>query len=199
MGVSTIQRPAIEAHEWRQFLLRRENPEIRQHEAPPPYRAAMEFIDYEAIERRATVLIEAHEAGPKLEIKQEYDDNARTALFEALTASGHLSRVELQGTLEEVNAQVLNRLLNGYDFTLPDHELKRRFKEICEELVVQDVHQQITLGILPADTEVATESAYVVGMSDEAARKAGYRSYNRKGMTRATGLILHDEIGRAHV
>lgn len=50
---------------------------------------------------------------------------------------------------------------------------------------------QIASGQLPPDTEVGTESAYVVGMSDEAARNIGYRSYNRKGMTRSTGLRMN--------
>lgn len=186
-----MQAQEIQAQRWRDYLAYEQYE--RERNEPAPYRSCEELIDYTAIQERAIRLLEAHEAKPKVEIKQEYQDNARTALFEALTASGHLSRIELGGTLDEINTQVLNRLLNGYDYDLPDHELKRRFQEICEELVIQEVQLQIANGMLPPDTEVATESTYVVGMSDDAAKKIGYRPYNRKGMTRSTGLRMHED------
>ena len=160
----------------------------------PPYRLANEFIDYALIENQARQLIESFQPRPKSELKQEYRDNARTAIFEALTASGHISEIEITGTLEEVNKQVLDRLLNGYyDPGLPEHEKKRRFREICEELIIQEVQRRILAGELPPDTEIASESTYVLGMSDEAAMQIGYRPYNKKGMTRSTGLLVHPE------
>ncbi len=155
-----------------------------------PYKAAAEYIDYEAIIQRAVALIEAHQGKEKAELKQEYHDNAATAIFEAITASGHLSEIRITGTPDEVNQQVLDRLLNGYDLSLPTHELKRRFQEIVEELVWQETQMQILTGFLPPDTLIITESPYVTGMSDEMARSLGYRSYNKKGMNRSTSLDL---------
>jgi hypothetical protein len=162
----------------------------------PPYRVAAEIVDYADIEQRAMALVEAHQQKPKSEMPQEYADNARTAIFEALTASGHLSTVEVHGKLDEIHGQVTERLLNGYDINLPTHELKRRFREICEELVRHEVARKIIAGDLPPDTCVMTDSTYVTnedGMTDQLASSLGYRPYNHKGMARSTELLMHPD------
>jgi len=152
--------------------------------------SAEHFIDRFAIEQEAAALIERHQAKESILPPAEYLNNARTALFEALTASGHLSRVEFEGTLEEVNQQVLERLLNGYSDDLPLHERQRRFMELCEELLVQQTHAKILSGELPPDTEVLTISDYPYALSDHAAMELGYNAYNRKGMVRTNGLVV---------
>jgi hypothetical protein len=117
--------------------------------------------------------------------EREYRDNARTALMEALTASGHLSVVEIEGTLEEINTQILRRLLNGWDESLPHYELSRRFAEICNELFIQKTHRAIVKGSLPPDTEVLEVSDHPEPLLGA---QLGYRDANRKGMVRSTGL-----------
>ncbi len=148
--------------------------------------ASDEFLlDQAVIEVRAQALIDSRHEQPEVPVyMSEYRDNARTALMEAMTLSGHLSVVEISGTLEEINQQVLNRLLNGWNDNLPEHEKKRRFAEICEELVIQETHQAIVLGILPPDTEVAVVSDIPVVVM----KGIGYRYSNGKGMARSTGL-----------
>lgn len=119
----------------------------------------------------------------------EYRDNARTALMEALTASGHLSRVEIIGqSVEDINQQVLSRLLNGYDQSLPQHELDRRRAEIEEELLIQKTHLDIVAENLPPDLSVSVISDYPEAMTDDQAISLGYRASNKKGMVRTTSL-----------
>jgi len=157
-----------------------------QHRTHEGIHAAGEFFDRELTEAEAWRLIDDRDRMPPVEVRpQERRDNARTALMEALTASGHESVVEISGTLGEINAQVLRRLLNGWDESLPQHELARRFAELCNELVIQRVHWAIVEGLLPSDTEVLEISDY-----PEALRGAqlGYRDSNKKGMVRSTGL-----------
>ena len=102
--------------------------------------AADEFVNRQEIEAEAWQLIKQRDKLQHGKFKlQERQDNARTALMEALTASGHLSPVEIHGRLEEINAQVLKRLLNGWVESLPDHEKDRRFAELCNELIIQRV------------------------------------------------------------
>ncbi len=148
--------------------------------------AAGEFVlDQAAIEAQAQALIDSRHQMPEVPMYMpEYRDNARTALMEAMTRSGHLSVVEISGSLEEINQQVLNRLLNGWNDNLPEHEQKRRFAEICEELVIQETHWAIVIGILPPETEVAVLSDIPV----VAIKGIGYRYENAKGMARSTGL-----------
>lgn len=143
------------------------------------------LLDQAAIEARAQELIDSRNEQPEVPVyRAEYRDNARTALMEAMTLSGHLSVVEITGSLDEINQQVMSRLLNGWNDNLPEHEKKRRFAEICEELVVQETHQAIVCGILPADTEVAVVSDIPVVVM----KGIGYRYSNGKGMARSTGL-----------
>lgn len=143
------------------------------------------------IDEKALALINAHKKQETMLPPQEYNDNARTALFEALSASGHLSRVEINGSLDEVNAQVMNRLLNGFNDMLPAHERKRRFKEICEEVKIQQAAKLILEGELPLDTEIITVSDFPKHLTDREAIAIGYRPYNKKGMVRSTGFRFH--------
>ncbi len=148
------------------------------------------LINRQLIEAEAWQLLEGRDTQLQPVPVQENLDNARTALMEALTASGHLSRVEISGSLEEINSQVLNRLLNGWDSNLPAHEQKRRFAELCNELFIQVVLKAVAEGHLPADTEILEISDYpeaLIGTS------IGYRHANKKGMVRSTGLMFHPD------
>lgn len=166
------------------------------HEQLPPQpvhegiRTAAEFFDRQIMEAEARQLIEQREQLPAIEVMtQERQDNARTALMEALTASGHLSLVEIHGTFEEINAQVMRRLLNGWDESLPQHEKDRRFAEICNELLIQRTLKAVVTGELPPDTEIVEISDY-----PEALRgyKLGYRDSNKKGMVRSSSLRYNE-------
>lgn len=151
---------------------------------------AADVVNRAVIEAEAHELLDARKDLPRIEImRQEREDNARTALMEALTASGHLSVVEIKGTIEEINAQVLNRLINGWDDFLPPHEKKRRFAELCNELVIQKTHLRIQKGELPPETAVLEISDYPEPLHGT---RLGYRDSNKKGMVRSTHLVHHD-------
>ena len=151
--------------------------------------SAAELYDRSDIEAEAWDMIKSRGYLPVVETSErERHDNARTALMEALTASGHLSRVEISGSVEEINAQVVGRLLNGWDEALPVHEKMRRFAELCEELTIHKVHLSIVSGDLPPGTAVSVISDYPEAMTDSDATSLGYRSVNKKGMVRSTGL-----------
>lgn len=144
------------------------------------------LYDRNSIEAEATALLENRSQIDGGYVgRQEYQDNARTALMEALTASGHLSEVRLTGTVEEINSQVLNRLVNGWDESLPRHEQRRRYAELCNELFIQKVTFAITAGDLPPTTEVLEISDYPEALHGT---KIGYRHENKKGMVRSTSL-----------
>jgi hypothetical protein len=156
---------------------------------PQHIRDAEELYERAAIEAEAWQAIAASEYTPSAEVpEQERRDNARSAIFEALTASGHLSRIELTGDLEEVNRQVLSRLISGYKNCTDPHEQKRRFSELCNELIIQKTLRLVALGELDESTAVAEFSDYPLGLADARARSLGYRSFNRKGMARSTHL-----------
>lgn len=158
---------------------------------------ADEVVDRAMIEALAGQLIENYEATPKTLRENEAEDNARTALFEALTASGHMSVVELAGDQSEVHQQVLQRLLNSYFRPgIPEAEKARNFEEICEELVVQTVFERVQTGGLPPDTKINTVSDFAHSLGDEAQR-FGYRPSDKKngmgkGMVRETGFEMKD-------
>lgn len=156
-----------------------------------PYRLAAEIVDIDVIHEKARRLIAEHEPKSRQPMAGEYEVNARTALFEALTASGHLSRVELDGgyDIDQLHTQIIERLLNGIQLHLPAHELARRRAELIEELAIQEVYQKIIAGELPPDTQLASESTYPIFLSDKVAGENGYRYYNLKGMTRCTGYF----------
>lgn len=152
-------------------------------------RSASELFDKSEIAFEAWEMISNRESFPAIDVlANERHDNARTALMEALTASGHLSRVEICGDLEEINTQVVSRLLNGWDEVLPTHEKLRRFAELCEELTIQRVHRAIATGEMPSDTAVAVVSDYPEAMDEDNATRFGYRTANKKGMIRSTHL-----------
>lgn len=153
-------------------------------------RAASELFDRTAIEEKAQYLI-ANKGKVSAEYKtaKTYHDDARTLLFEALTASGHLSKVEISGSLEEIHKTMLSVLLDAYSDDLPAHEKRRRFAEICEELTIQEAELQIATGLLPLDTEIATISDFPEAMGEKSAQNLGYRTQNKKGMVRSSRLL----------
>lgn len=159
-------------------------------------RSADLLVDRSAIEIQATYLI-AKRGDPEIGYKTEhtYQTDARTALFEALTASGHLSKVELSGSLDDIHRTMLNVHLNAYSDTLPEHEKARQYQELCEELTRQKVESLQADGEAPADLQVATisDDPSSAGMSDEEAQELGYRPQNHKGMVRSSRLIIQPD------
>lgn len=145
-------------------------------------------IDQLELEAEASNLIANREQFSMAPVgTQERRDNAKTAIMEALTASGFLSRIEITGTsLNDINTQVLGRLLKGWDPDLPAPELQRRFYEICEELVIEKVQPLMITGELPLDTEVFMQSDIALGMDAKTTSRLGYRQKNNKGMGRST-------------
>ncbi len=124
------------------------------------------------------------------EMAPENFDNARTSLFEGLTASGHLSTIELTGDQAITNGQVLRRLLNGWSEKLPAWEKQRRFLEIREELIAQQLSWDILAGLMPEDTMIVTLSDFPeAATTAELAWRHGYRYGNKKGMVR----VMHFE------
>jgi hypothetical protein len=145
-----------------------------------------EAFSRQTIELEAAELIAGRSELSQPEVKrQEREDNARTALMEALTASGHLSRVELRGTIDEIYSQMIGRLLNGWDDNLPAHEKDRRFAELSNVLFNRRVHEAIIAGELPENTAVLENSDYPEAL---AGTNLGYRDSNKKGMLRSTHL-----------
>lgn len=154
------------------------------------------LVDRSAVEVQAWQLLSQNhtlEIGYKTE--KTYYADARTALFEALTASGHLSKVEMSGTLDEIHDTMLSVHLNAYSDSLSDHEKARQFQELCEELTRQQLERRQAQGDLSSGIQVATISDYpsVAGMSEAEARSLGYRPDNRKGMLRSSRLICHQD------
>ena len=169
------------------FPSTREMRQSREHEPGRErlFANANEIINYAAIETQARLLIENHAAPEKKITDQEYEDNARTAIFEAITRSGHLSRIEFDGDVEDVHQQIMTRLLNGYDISLPPPELDRRFREICEELSTQEIIRMVVRGEIDDDAQVDTLSDFAHSLGSQA-NSYGYRAENRKGMGRST-------------
>jgi hypothetical protein len=150
-----------------------------------------EIFDRRAIELETARLLADRARLPQPEVKrQEREDNARTALMEALTASGHLSRVELKGTLDEIYKQVTSRLLNGWRSDLPRHEKSRRFAELSNVLFNWEIHKAILAGDLPENTAVLENSDYPEAL---AGANLGYRDSNKQGMLRSTHLEMHGD------
>lgn len=154
------------------------------------------LVDRQAVERQAQELIDARSSvETEYKTEQTYLNDARTLLFEALTASGHLSRIEIQGALSEIHSTMLRVLLNSYSEALPEHEKKRRFQEICEELTIQQVELKIAQGEISPSTEVATISDYIdeASLNVQAAQSIGYRPQNKKGMVRSSRLVINHD------
>lgn len=164
-------------------------------------RLAAELFDKPALEERARRLIQAHEAIEHDNWEQEPVINARTAIFEELTAKGHLSKVEFDEPPELTNERTLRRLVNGWSDNLPGWEMKRRFHEIVEELTIHEVWQRIRDGELPPDTIVVTISDFPEMCDDNLAPRIGYRALNKKGMVRVTdfdnGVRTVEQVSRS--
>jgi hypothetical protein len=124
----------------------------------------------------------------KKPIYNESITNARTVLFEKLTASGHLSVVEFAGDQQYIHEATMLRLLRGMDRRLPAQEYNRRFLEICEELKIENMRKRILSGELPEDTKILTFSNCIQDTSEKMAYALGYRVLNRKGMIRTVGF-----------
>jgi hypothetical protein len=152
-----------------------------------------EFISRPEIEAEAWQLIQNRNRAAQTEtLDSEWSNNSRTALMEALMASGHLSNIEIRGTREEIRRTVRSRLLNGWDDGLPGHEKQRRFQEICEVLTTERVEDLIETGALPEDTEVGFISDFTGGnYSKDQTAELGYREANKKGMVRSSGLTVN--------
>jgi|GEM_PF-4161258 len=149
---------------------------------------ADEVIDSEKIEAQARQLVETYTPTAKRLRQGEAVDNARSALFEALVASGHMSVIEIPGGIDEVHADVMTRLLNSYHREgIAEHERNRNFAEICEELRIKAVMDQIVQGDMPPSTKVVTVSDFAESLGSDA-DKHGYRTANHKGMIRETSL-----------
>lgn len=153
------------------------------------------IIDREAVENQAIELIAMASQNPNYSKNTEfYHNDARTALFEALRASGHLSVVKSKRTtLQELHKTMIGVLVGGWSDALPEFEKRRRFQELCEELTIQEFEKKVVLGDLPASMQLATVSDYVMFASDRQAMRLGYRPYNKKGMVRSTKLLNHGD------
>jgi hypothetical protein len=151
------------------------------------------IIDRQSVEAQAVELIATVSQNPNYNKNIEfYHNDARTALFEALRASGHLSVVKSKrASLQEIHETMIRVLVGGWSNTLPEFEKRRRFQEICEELTIQEFEKRIASGDLPSDMQLATISDYVMSASEKQALRLGYRPYNKKGMVRSSKLVNH--------
>jgi hypothetical protein len=149
---------------------------------------ASEIYAPDQLEAEARRLIENHQKIEHDNWKPEPEINARSGLFEELTAKGQLSVIEFDGPIEVINHRILQRLLNGYSENLVSWEEDRRFSEIIEELINHRVSRDIKAGILPPDTMVTTISNIPKGVPEKEASDFGYGVINDKGMTRTTGF-----------
>ncbi|HUC95742.1 MAG TPA: hypothetical protein VMR76_02155 [Candidatus Saccharimonadia bacterium] len=146
-------------------------------------------IDTVEVGIEAFELITNYESESRIISQAEAIHNARTAMTEALTASGHLSRVEVTcDTLEEVNAYMRHLVLRGWKEDLPDHEKRRIFFELCEELIVERTHLDIANGVIDKSTKVGLITNYPDDLDDKTAGKLGYRKENKKGFSRSSEI-----------
>jgi hypothetical protein len=147
---------------------------------------AREIHNREYIEQTAMQLIQNRDSINEIPVENELAQNAVTGLFERLTAAGHLSHIEFPGDQSEIHLATLKRLLNAYDTSSPDWELRRRYQEICEELTIYRTFSLIESGHLPEDTLVLTASDIPDdNVSDSEKHQNGYRALNAKGMLRS--------------
>ena len=163
---------------------------------------AAEVYDRQALEDEAWGLIAGHQRIEHDSWPQEPEINARTALFEELTAKGHLSRIEFSEHPDIVNQRTLQRLLNAWSENLPYWEKQRRFHEIVEELINHRVWDSIKDGLLPEDMLVITHSNFPSTAPEHQATAMGYGVINRKGMVRATsfegGKRVMEQVSRSN-
>lgn len=163
---------------------------------------ASELYDRHGLEQQAIALIESRQKPEHDNWELEPDINARTAIFEELTAKGHLSRVEFDEAPEIANQRALRRLINGWSDSLPMWEMERRLYEVVEELTIHKVWEDIEAGNLPEDTFVITLSDFPEMCPDDEAPKIGYRALNKKGMVRTTefngGKRVIEQVSRSN-
>lgn len=155
--------------------------------------SADELVDRQLIENHAKELIATRSlVESNYKSDDTYLNDSRTLIFEALTARGHLSCVEISGTLEEIHAVMVSVLLNAWDEEKPLHEQRRNFQELCEELTIQAIERKKIRGEVPWSVRVATISDFVVdgAMSKSELSSIGYRASNKKGMVRDNSLIV---------
>lgn len=145
-------------------------------------RAEVEAQAYELIANREHIVAE-YKTG------QTYQDDARTAVFEALTAEGHLSPIQLTGSLDEIHRMMIIVLLNNYSRNVPEAERRRNFQELCSELTRQVIERRVAAGELPHETQVAEISDFIEGLSEKSAQSLGYRPLNKKGFVRSSWLF----------
>lgn len=159
-------------------------------ERPEQIGLAAERYNRAELEEFATWLIDNREAVQHDNWQDEPRLNAYTSLFEELTASGHLSRVEFNEDVDDTNRRTIQRLLNGWSTEYPEWEQRRRFHEIVEELIVQLTWQDIQQGVLLSDTMIITLSDCPEAATDTNGLgvRIGYRTLNRKGMVRVTSF-----------
>ncbi len=165
-------------------------------------RLASEIYNRQSLEEQAVSLIESRQKPEHDSWQLEPRLNARTAIFEELTAKGHLSHVEFDEAPETANRRTLRRLLNGWSDNLQGWEMERRLHEITEELTIHRVWEDIQAGELPKDTVVITISDFPEMCPDYMAPRIGYRALNKKGMVRVTefsgGKRVIEQISRSN-
>jgi hypothetical protein len=163
-----------------------------QFEPTPDIMLARGRFDMTALHQKARTLINGRQEIQHDTWEMEPDQNARTSIMEELTATGHISVIEFDEDVDSVNQKTLRRLLNGWNDKLPEWEKERRFSEIVEEMIIHQTLEEIRAGELPEDTNINTASDYPESanpnmvIDHDTVWQIGYRSLNRKGMTRQT-------------
>lgn len=156
----------------------------------PQLYSADRYVDRAEVEVQAHELIASREhIVAEYKTGQAYQDDARTALFEALTAEGHLSPIQLTGSLDEIHRMMIIVLLNNYSRNVPEAERRRNFQELCSELTRQGIERKVAAGELPPETQVAEISDFIEGLSEKSAQSLGYRPLNKKGFVRSSWLF----------
>jgi len=124
-------------------------------------------------------------------------DNAKTAIMEALSASGHLSQMEYRGTVDEIATILIQRAVNYLSLPLHPHERERAIAELREAVLVRRVARQIRDGVLAPTVNIAMTSLFPDDLDAETATKIGYRATNKKGMLRNWSFenFANGEIG----
>jgi len=163
---------------------------------------ANEIYDRQELEAQAVRLIENRQQIEHDQWEREPEVNARSGLFEELTAKGHLSVIESEESVDETNQRTLRRLVNGWVNSLPDWEKERRLSEIVEELINHKVSADIQAGLLPTDAMVLTISNFPSEVPERAASGLGYGVLNAKGMVRSTsfenGVRRLEQVSRSN-
>jgi hypothetical protein len=162
-----------------------------------------DLIGHESLELQVNELIDrrnqnnGQERERLLSIDKEAFNNARTCVWELMTAAGHLSTLRQTGDMEYLHKATMQRLLNGYLCCDHKEEKARRYIELVEQLKVNQLLGLIQKGVLKPGTRLLTKSNYIDAVDDDTAYGLGYRPLNRKGMYRTTTFEL-DEQGHLY-